>query len=252
MTNKLKQRLQAGETTFGTWISSTSPTVLDVLRNLPIDWFVLDMEHSPITVETVAQMITVLAGAEALPLVRVGEADQALIKNVLDSGGGGVVVPLVNTGEDAERVVQLCSYPPLGVRGVASTRAARYGFDSARYLRNANDENLIVAQIETRTALDNLDGILNVKGIDVAFVGPSDLTMQLGLIDDRSNPRVAEAMELVVRACREHGKVAGVMASSVEEARKAVERGFGFISLASDLRYLTYGAREFLKAAGRS
>jgi 2-keto-3-deoxy-L-rhamnonate aldolase RhmA len=247
----VKKRLLAGETCFGTWISSGSPFAIDVLRNFPLDWMVFDMEHSPVTTETVYHMLQVIQGAEMIPLVRVGEVDQAIIKNVLDSGSKGIVAPLVNTREDAERLVQFCSYPPTGVRGVAATRASRYGFDSAKYLRTANDENLIVAQIETITALKNIEEILEVKGIDVAFVGPSDLTMQLGLVDDRSNPRVGEAMEQVVKACKKHGKVAGVMAASGDDAKKAVERGFGFVSLASDMRFLMHGAREFLKSVGR-
>src|SRR2546426_6837133 len=227
---QVKKKLLAGEACFGTWIATGSHLVVDVLRNFSFDWVVFDMEHSPITTETVLHMMQVVNGAEMIPLVRVGQIDQAVIKNVLDSGSKGIVAPLVDTKEDAERLVQFCSYPPTGVRGVAAMRAARFGFDSAKYLRTANDENLIVAQVETVTALRNLDEILDVKGIDVAFAGPSDLTMQLGLIDDRSNPKVAEAMEQVVKTCKKHDKVAGVMAGTVEDAMKAIERGFGFIS----------------------
>ncbi len=249
--NDIKKRLYEGETCFGTWISSGSANALDILKNLDFDWFVLDMEHSPITIETVNQMLQVVDGAEAVPLVRVGQHDQAMVKIVLDSGSRGIVFPLVNTPEEAERVVQLASYPPRGIRGVVAGRVTRYGADYGRYLRTANDENLIVAQIETRTSLNNLDEILAVNGIDVAFVGPSDLTMQLGLLDDRSNQKVVDAMLEVVRGCRKHGKIPGIMAASIEEAKSAVERGFRFVSLASDVKFLTLGAREFLKGIGR-
>lgn len=251
MTMLLKKRLLEGETCLGSWISTASTAVVDILKNLPLDWFVFDMEHSPTGIESVSNMIGILGGSEVVPLVRVGQADQALIKNVLDAGSQGVVVPLVNTKEEAERAVQLCKYPPEGIRGTAFSRAAKYGLDGNRYLRNANDENLVIVQIETMTALANLEDIVMVKGVDVAFVGPSDLTMSLGLIDDRSNPRVVRAMEQVVKACKKHGKAAGVMAASTTEATKAVERGFSFISLGSDARHLMVGAREFLKAAGR-
>ena len=242
----------AGETCLGSWVSTASPAVVDVLKYLPLDWFVFDMEHSPTGIESVGTMIGTLGGGNAAPLVRVGQADQALIKNVLDAGSEGVVVPLVNTKEEAERAVQLCKYPPDGIRGTAFGRAAKYGLDGARYLRSANDENLVIVQIETAAALSNLEAIASVKGVDVLFVGPSDLTMSLGLIDDRANPRVVDAMLRVVKTCREHGRAAGVMAASPDEAKRAVERGFGFISLGSDVRHLMVGAREFLKSAGRA
>jgi 2-dehydro-3-deoxyglucarate aldolase len=248
---EIKTRLCGGETCFGTWISSGNANALDILKGLNFDWFVFDMEHSPITIETVNRMLQVIDGAEAVPLVRVGQHDQALVKIVLDSGSRGIVFPLVNTREEAERVVQLASYPPRGIRGVAAGRVTGYGADYARYIRNANDENLVVAQIETKAALENLDEILGVGGIDVAFVGPSDLTMQLGFLDDRTNPKVIEAMLRVVRSCQEHGKTPGIMTASIQEAKSAVERGFRFISLASDVKFLTLGAKEFLKSVGR-
>jgi len=251
LTTNLKKRLAAGEVCLGSWISTASPAVVDVLKFLPLDWFVFDMEHSPTGVESVGTMIGTLGGSNVAPIVRVGQADQALIKNVLDAGSEGIVIPLVNSKEEAERAVRLCKYPPLGIRGTAMGRAARYGLDGARYLRSANDENMVIVQIETTTALSNLESIAAVNGVDVLFVGPSDLTMSLGLIDDRTNPRVVDAMLRVVGACREHGKAAGVMAATTDEAKKAVERGFGFISLGSDVRHLIVGAREFLKAAGR-
>lgn len=252
MTTPLKNRLLSGETCLGCWISTASTTVVDVLKNLSLDWFVFDMEHSPTGIESVSNMIGLLGGSQVTPIVRVGQADQALVKTVLDAGSQGVMVPLVNTKEEAEYAVRLCKYPPDGVRGTATLgRAAKYGLDGARYLRRANDENIVIVQIETATALSNLEEVVATRGVDVAFVGPSDLTMSLGLIDDRSNPKVISAMEQVVKACKKHGKAAGVMAASADEAAKAIERGFGFISLSSDVKYLIVGAKDFLKAAGR-
>jgi 2-keto-3-deoxy-L-rhamnonate aldolase RhmA len=250
--SSFRKRLLSGELCLGAWISTGSTEVVNVLRWLPFDWFVFDMEHSPIGIESVNAMIGMLSESRVAPIVRVGASDQALVKNVLDAGSQGVVVPLVNSREEAERAVRFSKYPPQGVRGTAFGRAARYGMDGAGYLRSANDENLVIVQVETIAALSHLDDIVSVEGVDAAFVGPSDLTMSLGLVDDRSNPRVVAAMEAVVQACRKHGKVAGVMAASEEEARKALERGFTFVSLGSDVRHLILGAREFLRAAGRS
>jgi len=250
--NTIKKKLGNNGSAIGAWISSGSPNLVDLLRKLDFDWFVFDMEHSAITIETVGRMVQVLNGSAITPLVRVGQIDQALLKIVLDTGAQGVVVPLVNTVEEAERAVRFCKYPPQGVRGVAATKASDYGMSLSSYIRSANDETTIIAQIETPQAVENIDEIVAVKGIDVAFVGPSDLTMTMGLMDDRSNPKVTEAMLKVVKACEGAGKAAGVMATSLDETRLAVQRGFRFISLASEMRFAAMGARSFLEAAGRT
>ncbi len=252
MQNTLRRKLGNGERTFGAWISSGSPNAVDLLRNLPFDWFVIDMEHSPVGIETVGQMIQVLNGSVVTPIVRVGQTDQALIKAVLDAGAHGVLVPLVNSAEEAERAVRFSKYPPVGVRGLAAAKASDYGLSLASYIRTANQETSVIVQIETAEALERVSEIVSVKGVDMAFVGPSDLTLNLGLVDDRSNPKVAEAMVKVVKACDDAGKVAGVMATSLDEARLAVKRGFRFIALASDVRYIAMGAKSFLEAVGRA
>jgi 2-keto-3-deoxy-L-rhamnonate aldolase RhmA len=250
--NAMKRKLGRGEKVMGAWISSGSPNSLDLLRNFSFDWFLFDMEHSAITIETVAHMVQVLNGSSAAPLVRVGQIDQAAFKIVLDAGAQGIIVPLVNTVEEAERAVKFCKYPPLGVRGVAATKASEYGLSLGKYIRSANDETTVIAQIETPQAVDNIAKIVAVDGVDIAFVGPSDLTMTLGLLDDRTNPKVVEAMMKVVKACDDAGKVAGVMATTLDEAKLAVQRGFRFIALASDMKYMTLGARSFLEAVGRT
>ncbi|MGA2665288.1 MAG: aldolase/citrate lyase family protein [Nitrososphaerales archaeon] len=251
MQNTLKRKLARGETAMGTWISSGNPNNVDMLRGLPFDWFLFDMEHSTIGIETVGRMIQVLNGSSATPLVRVGQVDQALFKIVLDSGAHGLVVPLVNTPEEAARAVSFCKYPPVGVRGAAAAKASDYGLSLANYIRTANDETMVIAQIETPQAVQNISEIASVGGVDMVFVGPTDLTMTMGLLDDRSNPRVTEAMLTVVKACREAGKPAGVMASTLDEARLAVERGFRFVSLGTDMRMTAMGARSFLESVGR-
>jgi 2-keto-3-deoxy-L-rhamnonate aldolase RhmA len=248
----LRERLEKGESAIGAWIATGSPNVVDILRNLRFDWLVFDMEHSPISIETVNHMVQVLNGSPITPVVRVGQVDQALMKLVLDSGARGIVVPLVNTPEEAERAVKFAKYPPAGIRGVAGAKASEYGLTLSSYIRNANAQTTLIAQIETPEAVENIEEIVAVKGVDVAFVGPSDLTMTLGLYDDRSNPKVVEGMQKVVRACTDAGKVAGVMTSNLDEVKLAVERGFKFISLGSDSRHLMMGARSFLAGVGRS
>jgi 2-keto-3-deoxy-L-rhamnonate aldolase RhmA len=197
-------------------------------------------------------MLQVASGSDVVPLVRIGQIDQYLIKLALDAGAYGLVAPLVSSEEEAERLVRYSMYPPRGVRGAAGTRASGYGIDFRNYLRTANNEILIVAQIETRDAVKNIHEILGVKEIDVAFVGPTDLTVSLGLGDDRSNKEVRAAMATVVKACQKHGKIPGVLAISKDEVNSALKMGFRFIALASDMTYLRYGAKEFLASAGRA
>ncbi len=252
MTETLKKRLKRGDLTFGTWLSVGNPDIPDILETLPFDWFVFDTEHSPISMETVSHMIQVVDDRKIAPLVRVGMNDQYLIKQALDIGSHGVVVPLVNSRSDAELAVKFCKYPPLGIRGVAPRKSADYGSRTGEYIRRANDEVILVVQIETKQALENIDQIMSVEELDVVFVGPSDLTMSLGLVDDRLSNRVREAMKLAVSKCHEYGKVPGTMASTTEEAKSAVSLGFRFVSLASDTRYLVEGAKSFLASVKRS
>jgi 4-hydroxy-2-oxoheptanedioate aldolase len=246
MKNSLKSRLRASkEPSFGTWISSSSFLALDALRGLGFDWFMIDTEHAPVNPETLAAMVALLGEGNPTPLVRVGNVDQYLVKQALDAGAHGILVPLVSTEAQAKQVVSFAKYPPDGVRGAAAAAASRYGTDLPSYLRTANAETLVGVQIETREALGNVEAIAAIDGVDLLFVGPTDLTLSLGLLDDRKNPTVREAMRRVVAACERHGKVPGTLVIDPEEKRAAVDLGFRFISLASDVRFLLNGAKAF-------
>jgi len=196
--------------------------------------------------ETLAAMLALLGEGGPTPLVRVGAADQYLIKQALDAGAEGVLAPLVNSVEQARAVASFAKYPPDGVRGVAAAAASRYGLELPTYVRDANARTLVGVQIETREALGCLDKIAAVDAVDVLFVGPQDLTLNLGLGTERDHPQVRDAMRQVVAACERHGKVPGTLAVTVAEKRAAVELGFRFVSLASDVRFLLHGARQFL------
>lgn len=246
--NHLKQRLYSGETCFGTWVTIGNPDIVDILKHLSFDWFVFDTEHSYLSIETVKTMMQALGSDGPSPIVRIGQVDQLLVKRALDIGSEGLLVPLVNSAADAERVVKYSMYPPAGVRGAGPGRASQFGMNMPDYLRSANQEILLCVQIETTDALANVDEIMGTKGIDVGFVGPTDLTISLGLLDDRANPKVMEAMQRAIKACNDHGKIPGTLAVSVEEARKFLKMGFRFVGLASDSRFLVYGARAFLEA----
>ncbi len=243
----LKDRLGSSKTpSFGTWISSPSLVHLDALRGLGFDWFMIDTEHAQVNPETLAAMVAMVAQEGPVPLVRVGDVDQYLVKQALDAGAQGILVPLVSSEAQARAVVAYAKYPPDGVRGVAAAAASRYGLDLARYLRHANTDTLVGVQIETREGLANVEAIAATKGVDLLFVGPQDLTLNLGLLDERTHPKVREAMAQVVRSCERHDKLAGTLVVSREEKQAALDLGFRFVALASDVRFLIEGARHFL------
>jgi 2-keto-3-deoxy-L-rhamnonate aldolase RhmA len=247
MKNALKARLHGGKTpSFGTWIASSSLVGLDALKEVGFEWFMIDTEHSQVNPETLAAMVAILGEAGPAPLVRVGNVDQYLIKQALDAGAQGILVPLVSTEAQARAAVAFAKYPPEGVRGAAAAPASRYGTQLAAYLRSANAETLVGVQIETKEALASLDAIADVNGVDLLFVGPQDLTLSLGLLDDRKNPRVHDAMRRVVETCERHDKIPGTLVVDPEEKRVALELGFRFISLASDIRFLLQGAKTYL------
>lgn len=249
MRGALKRRLLGSrETSYGTWIASSSLVCADALRGAGFDWFMIDTEHAQVNPETLAALVAPAGEAAPVPLVRVGNVDLYLIKQALDAGAHGILVPLVNTEAQARAVVAYAKYPPDGVRGIAAAPASRYGRELAGYLRSANAETLVGIQIETREALDNLEALAAVEGIDLLFVGPQDLTLNLGLVDDRKHPRLREAMRQVVAACEKHGKIPGTLVIDAAEKRTAAELGFRFVSLASDVRFLLNGAKAFLES----
>jgi 2-keto-3-deoxy-L-rhamnonate aldolase RhmA len=250
--NLLRSKLYSGETCLGTWITIGNPDVVDILKNLDFDWFLFDTEHSYLSISEVKNMLHALGDSKVSSLVRVGQIDQYLVKRALDIGSEGLLAPLVNTVEETQKLVKFAMYPPGGVRGAGPGRAAKYGLNLEEYLATANQELLLAVQIETKEALSNVKEIMETKRIDIGFVGPSDLTISLGLATDRSNPKVIEAMERVVRTCNDLGKIPGTLAVSPEEAKKFLKLGFKFLSLASDSRLLVNGAKNFLEVKGQT
>jgi len=249
MKNALREaRTGSTSPSYGTWISASSIVNLDALRTAGFDWFMIDTEHAQVNPETLAAMTALLGASGVAPYVRVGDVDQYLIKQALDAGAWGILVPLVGTAEQARRVVSYAKYPPQGVRGAAAAAASRYGKELAQYLRSANETTVVGVQIETEEGLRNVEEIAAVDGVDLLFVGPQDLTLNLGLLDARTHPKVREAMRRVVEAAEKHGKTAGTLVVTPEEKHAAVEIGFRFISLASDVRFLLQGASYYLSA----
>jgi len=174
--NFVKEKLRNGGVAVGAWMSILNPSAARIVASSGLDWVLFDTEHGPPSFETVDGLVRAVGGAGALPLVRVVWNDINAIKQALDTGAYGVIVPWVNTKEEAERAVTYCRYQPEGLRGCAPGRAASaWGVSSAEYLKIANDEVLVVVQIETTKAMENIEEVVSVEGVDATFIGPSDL-----------------------------------------------------------------------------
>ena len=249
----LKKLLREGGVALGTWITINHPDVVDALSELPLDWLVFDMEHAPLDIPDVQVLMMPLRGTRIAPIVRVPWNDMVVIKRALDIGAEGILVPWVNTREEAEAAVRYATYPPKGLRGVGPRRAVRYGAKSFLdyYTRFETEERVIIVQVETAKALENLDEILSVKGIDVAYVGPMDLSTNLGIPTQFDHPRFREALERVLKACERHGVTPGIHAFSAEQVRKYIEMGFRFVAIRSDLSMMLSAFREVLRSLGR-
>lgn len=246
MKNLLKEKLQKGQDVIGTFVSLGHPDVTEMLSRIGFDWLLVDGEHAPLGLETMQQMMQAMNGSNCTPLVRPQWNDMVIIKRVLDIGAHGVVVPWVNTKEEAEYAVRACKYPPEGLRGCGPRRAAFFDPD---YLKTANDEILVIVQIETRKAISNIDDILSVQGIDACYIGPLDLSRSFGLdFPQWDNPQYVEAFDKVVAAAKKWGKPAG-MWTSVETIQWAIEKGFTLNTVGSADGFLMEGARLALEKA---
>jgi 2-keto-3-deoxy-L-rhamnonate aldolase RhmA len=236
--NPVKRKLRQRLPVVGHWISLPSPSVVEVMADFGMDWLLIDTEHGPASGERVEDLIRAMRGTSVTPFVRVARNDPALIKQALDRGAFGVLVPLVNTVEDARAAVAAARYPPDGIRGVAGTRANRYGGDLPEYFSAWNREVLIAVQIETVEAVRNVEAIAAVPGIDVLYIGPNDLSASLHQFRRFDAPEFRRAVDAILRAARQAGVTAGYHTATVEEALERVEQGFRFIGLSSDARLL--------------
>ncbi|MBO3803896.1 MAG: 4-hydroxy-2-oxo-heptane-1,7-dioate aldolase [Candidatus Brockarchaeota archaeon] len=249
--NRVKEMLKERKTTLGAWATIGHADVAEVMAQQGFDWLVFDMEHAPLSIGDVQNLMQATSGSDIVPIVRVAWNDMVLIKLALDVGAMGVVVPWVNTKEEASRAVRATRYAPLGNRGVGPRRAASYGSELVDYLKSADEEMMVVCQIETQEAIANLGQILSVEGVDAAFVGPADLSTSLGHRGDWHHPEVERAISKVLEASLDAGVAAGIYAMSVEDAARHAAEGFRFIALGSDTGFLASGCKAALSALGR-
>ena len=253
-TNRVKEKLKQGEPALGAWLSLPSVPSARIMARLGFDWLVVDMEHTAQNPVLMADMVATIADAgTCAPIVRIPGNSVEWFKWALDAGAWGVVVPMVNTREEVQRAVEHAKYPPAGSRSIGGAFGP-YGFgitDWADYARTANDETIVAVQIESARALQNLDEILSVPGIDVAFVGPNDLHAQLGLTpsSDGAEPEFVDALERIKAEARKHHIALGIFSSDGEAAVERIRQGFQMISVTTDISSLIAAATRNLRVA---
>ncbi len=249
--NPIRQALLDRKPTFGTWIQIGHPAVAEVLANAGYDWIAADCEHTDIDVEGFTQLARGMHGRGAVPMVRVRENDTLFIRQVLDAGAQGVIVPLVNNPDDAAKAVAAAKYPPAGVRGFCFSRMNDYGNRFDEYVRDANDSVAVVVMIESKEAVETIDEILAVEGVDGTFIGPYDLSGSYGIPGQTSDPIVVDACKRVAEACKRAGKAAGshVVLPTPENIQSAIDDGFTFIGLGVDTVFLNDASAQALKTA---
>lgn len=253
--NHVRQRLAAGEPSVGTWLSLPSPEAAEYISKIGFDWLVADSEHNPQDVRTLASMFAAMSASNTAPMVRIPWNTPEHFKRMLDAGAWGIVVPMVNTREEAERAVDACRYAPLGSRSVGGGRhAMSFGTDANTYYGNANDNILLVLQIEHIDGVTNVDEIMSVPGVDACFIGPNDLAASMGLglgVPLESDiPQLEEAIAHVRETCVKRGVAPGIHCSHADGVAQRMAEGFRFLAMASELRYTLTGLSGDLKRTG--
>jgi 4-hydroxy-2-oxoheptanedioate aldolase len=248
--NQVLQQLRSGKPSLGAWLSLGSITAARLMARAGFDWLTVDMEHSLVGIETATHMFASIAEAGCTAFARVPANRHDHIKRVLDNGAMGVVVPMVNSRDEAEAVVSACRYPPLGTRSVGGTaHALNFGTTADDYFAHADREILVCIQCEHRLAVERADEIFSVPGIDAIFVGPFDLAASYRGPDGAapSDDVISSAMDKVLAACKKHKVPAGVHCFDAPNVQQRIKEGWQFLGLASDLRMLLDGASAVME-----
>jgi 4-hydroxy-2-oxoheptanedioate aldolase len=251
--NPLKKALAEGRPVIGATVTVPNVDTALTLANAGFDFLWIEMEHGPMTLESLRAILLATRGAKAVPLTRVPANELWLAKRVLDEGSLGVIFPFTSTRELAERAVAACRYPPLGDRGFGPGFAmSRYGLGGPEYVKFANENVLVVAIIERKEAVENVDSIASVPGIGVLFVGVNDLSFSLGVGGRTTDPLVEEALTKVLDAGRRHGIPVGYPAGDPATINKRIAQGFRFFQASSDIGLMAGGARDVLSKVDRT
>jgi len=245
----LKSKLKNNELTIGSWIMMGNPMSVEVMALAGFEWLVVDVEHTSIDLETVQSLITTIQACNIKALVRVSKNEEVIIKKVLDMGADGIIVPMVSSKEDAIQAVNYAKYPPQGERGVGLYRATKYGTKFEEYKKWVEEELVIIAQIEHIDAVNNIDEILKVEGIDGTIIGPYDLSGSMGYPGDFERDDVKSAVETVLKKCKEYNIPSGfhVVDTNADKLKIKIDQGCTFLAYGIDYFFMRDAAVSGMK-----
>lgn len=240
MKTGLKEKLKNKQVTVGSWISIGHPAIAEIMAGAGFDWLTIDMEHSAITLPQAQELIRVIDLCECAPLVRVGENNPGIIKRVMDAGAYGVIVPMVNSRKEAEAAVAAVKYPPHGTRGVGLARAQGYGFSFDKYRTWVEEESIVIVQIEHIRAVENMEEIMGVKGVDAFIVGPYDLSGSLGIPGQFDRSEFISALKTIKEVAQKREYCAGyhVVPPEPELVLQKTQEGYRFVAYSTDFLFL--------------
>ena len=244
--NALIRKRASGDATHGLWVTLESPTISEIGVALGFDWVVIDAEHGHLDLKEVVEHLRATERSSTTSLVRISEIQIGLIKRVLDIGAAGIVVPQVTGPEDVELAVRYAKYPPWGLRGVGGERSTLWGLELKETTTRANAETMVIPLIENMQASENIDAILEVKGIDAIFFGPADFSASAGHLGEWEGPGIAERILAIKDKANAKGLPVGVMTTSIDDAHMRREQGFRMLGLGADTGFLIRAAREAL------
>jgi len=247
----IKQKIRRKEITLGSWVQMPDPFSTEIMARAGFDWLAIDLEHGFINLDGAFRLIQTIDNAGALPLVRLHQNDPSTIRRVMDAGAGGVIVPMINTSEEAERVVDAVKYSPEGKRSFGLGRAHKFGLNFDTYIHEINQTSIIVIQIEHKDALANLGTILTVPGIDAIVIGPYDLSGSMGIPGKFDDPAFSSAVTQIINKVKKSPIALGIhiVHPSEQDLNERIRQGFTFIAYGMDTIFLQNGARNAVHEA---
>jgi 2-dehydro-3-deoxyglucarate aldolase len=248
-----KQKLKGKKTALGGWIMIGHRVVAELMAREGFDWVGVDLEHTSTSVHAIAEIALAVKAAGCDLLTRLDSCDPVQAQKVLDAGSTGIIVPLVNTAEEASRAVRMAKFPPDGSRGASFSRASDFGRNFTEYYRTHNDSVIVVIMMEHILAVENADAILSTPGIDAVFVGPYDLSASIGHPGDLKHPKVRKALRRILDACKRYRVPAGIHVIGGDNAgvRRRIDEGYRFIACSIDTEFVIQGCRRVLGKVSR-
>lgn len=247
MSKLFRQQLRSMQTLWGTLVSLPVPEVTEILVDSGYDWLFIDMEHAPLEVKDVQRILQ--AGGDAIAgIIRLPSNDPVWIKKALDIGPAGIMLPMINSAEDARNAVRWSKYPPQGARSVGVGRVHHYGAELQKTIETVNETTAVVVQVEHIQAVENIDAIVAVDGVDAVLIGPYDLSASMGIPGKVADPAVKAAIEKVRLACLKSDMPLGIFTASVDFARECASNGFNLIAVSTDTLMIVESSRRLLAA----